>query len=789
ELHRFAPSLRVKVYAVVGRGWQSKHGVVDDPVIATLPAPLREAEARRHLALPYLQVPNTSRFSYATFLPWDEARAVLDPYIKNPDADLRSDALSALIGVARYHADRLGDVLSLVRARNNEQDPVRGALLGALAALPPSRWQTGHLDELGQIIRDALDASDLSYATASQAEELVVKTVPYHPGWAAQWLATLVKERGNVTFSGLQDRLSDADVKRIAPALLPVLTSWRTNERQQNLLRAAIVFARRFHVFEEFGALLEGVVKTSKLSYIVSHILDILRRYQPDRFARLVPQLLIADKSVVTLPVVHNYLHRKRQDLITPFLGQQAYEGRFSTGRTRFVLPLLFGFERWTAGQQEIFAQTLERVSQDTARDTPAISQVILQLAALPAVHPARLFALADVPGTKTAVRDLALQALARLDAGQGVPVLVEALGDDRARIAIYALRAAILEMPADRALTLLQNAPTQKVTVAKEVVRLLGDLRTPRTLPVLLAMAQTPLHRDVRVALLRALWEHIEQDETWVILNAAATDPDAAVARGVVRIPVDRLSTVAAGRLRHLLAQLLGHPDIQVRLDALSRCTGLPISDADRVLLPPLLARLETVLPIEIDSAARAIFSTYGGRDADAVAETVARIQQNRRALTAVLTVMRENVRLNRRALRETTRAVLTVLASDPLTARARAELAVAGLSGTALADFLAALAQSGELHAEALMAAVDAIESGVGATPAELNTAEAALREADDSGLRRLALAFLVAQADTTGGWTGERRARHAAYCSDPSALVAAAAQFTEMPEVGDG
>lgn len=61
------------------------------------------------------------------------------------------------------------------------------------------------------------------------------------------------------------------------------------------------------------------------------------------------------------------------------------------------------------------------------------------------------------------------------------MPTLIEAMNDDRARIAIYALRRSLLEMPVSRALLLLRAVPLEKVTVAKEVVRLLGELPTQR--------------------------------------------------------------------------------------------------------------------------------------------------------------------------------------------------------------------------------------------------------------------------------------------------------------------
>ena len=83
---------------------------------------------------------------------------------------------------------------------------------------------------------------------------------------------------------------------------------------------------------------------------------------------------------------------------------------------------------------------------------------------------------------------------------------------DDRARIAIYALRRALLQMSTTRALAILRGVPRHRVTVAKEVVRLLGELPGGAAYADLLVMAGEDVHRDVRVALLRALWDHLER-------------------------------------------------------------------------------------------------------------------------------------------------------------------------------------------------------------------------------------------------------------------------------------
>ena len=788
-LHRVPAALRRTAFGVAGNGWHNSDGVVALPIVALLPRELREAEARRHLALPALATRPAQRLPYATFLPWDEAQAVLAPFVRNPDADLRTVALAAQIGVSRYQRAQLPVVLALVCARANEQDPVRQAMLGALAALPPSRWQDAYLENLSQLIRDALNAADLSVATARYAEQLVLALVPFHAEWAAGWLGELAKTRGQVYFAGLGDRLNDADVRRIAPALLPILQAWATREREGLLLQAASSLGRRLRVFDGLAELLERVFTTTRQDYVASQILQLLARHRPGRFAALVPTRLVSDPSVGTMPVVYWYLHRHRQDLLTPFLGQRAYKGRFSTGKTRFVLPMRTGFYRWTPTQQNLFAETLTQLTQDQKRDAYTLFHAIHQLAALPAVVPARLFGLADARMKNLAVRDTALRALARLDGGQGVPVLVEALDDDRARIAIYALRSTLLAMPATRALALLQAVPTQKVTVAKEVLRLLGDLDTPAAYPLLLDMAARPLHRDVRVALLRALWPQLERPETWPILLAAAADPDPAVAAGVVWIPTDRLSPPVQRQMLVLLATLLGHPDALLRVQVLSRFTSLPLADPDRVLLPPLLARLHSPLPDEYQAAARALFATYAALDAAAITATVAQVLPERRVLLCVLAALHAALGSNRSKLLPVVRGILAVLRPDPLTVELQVRLVLAGLPWPELAPYLTDLAATEALDAEVLMATVQAMGVSRQRIASQddteaLLTLEHALAASPDARLRRLALAALRAQATQPAGWTAALRTRLDHYRADPAPLVAAAAQFTFPP-----
>ncbi len=582
---RMPPEQRAIIYTRYAKGWYDAEGCLATVIVAALPRELRYQEARRHMSLPALATRPPQRLPYAAYLPWDEALMMLNPFIKNPDAELRALALQTLIGVVRFHRTKLSEALALIHARRNEQDPVRCAMLRGLAELPPGTWEANHLDDLAQIMSEALDAADFSYSTAHALGKLIFLLLPRYPDWGAKQLVLLATKHGSLRGHTIEKHLSDADMQRLAPILLPVLHEWRDRERQDEIFAVAAALGKRLRVFDGFFAIFQYAINTWRpyaeiaLEYIAHNRYELLHT--------IVPQLIVKDRSWGTRRRVYTYLHRHRQDLITPFLGQEAFSGWFSTGNTRFVPPLTTGFHRWTPEQQRIFATTLTSVTKDEKRDNRTLFYVIDQLAALPAVPPTRLIELAHEE--RLAIRDTALRALGRLDdTSQGMPTLLDSLNDDRARIAIYVLRRAILTMPAEKAFIMLNAVPLQRVTVAKEVIRLLGDLVSEEAYQMLLTLySKEDLHRDVRIALLRALWMYLEDSETWDIIESAAQSPDVTIAKSVARIPADRLSPKAQQHLLVVLALLLSHTEPEVRQATLERCTSLPITDSEKVLLP----------------------------------------------------------------------------------------------------------------------------------------------------------------------------------------------------------
>ena len=794
---RIAPVTRTVLFPHL-QGRRDSDGCLPAWLLERLCRENRRREARAHWHHLPLAARPANRFPYASCLPWDEARQALDPFIRNPDAVLRAAAISALVRCVKFERDRAAELLGFVLARKNEQDPVRCSILSALADLPTGVWRAEQLDDLGKVLRQALDATDLSFATAASAQRLVVKLLPAHPTWAIGWLATLVKERGRVELGRLEDKLTDADIQRLAPTLLPVLRAWDTRERQSQLISAAASLGRRLRVFPEFIAILEGLALNAT-GGIASFALAALQQHCPSRFGPLVPRLLDNDPSWITQPLVYNHVHRRRQDLLVPFLGRQAYRGRFSTGKTRFVLSVASGFHRWWPTQRTVFASTLDEVTRDRGRDNPALLHIISQLAAVIDVPAAteRLIELADAGNEKLVTRDAALRALGRLDASQGVPTLIDALNDDRGRIAIYALRRALLDQPPSQALLQLRQVPQQKVTVAKEVVRLIGDLRTLDAYAELLAWNERDLHRDVRVALLRALWEFLDRDQTWPILEQAAVSADPAIATSVSRVPAEALSHHNQQRLARLIALVLSHPDPQVRSDGLSRCATLPVTDDERALLPPLLGALKSAIASEVQLAASAVFATYVGRGAAAVGQALMELLPHRQSLDTTLRTFDTQLARDRIRLRPTLDVALDVLEIDPLCVTWRVRLAIGGLRGEELAAYFEKLAP--DLHAEALMTAANELSSNgtqqfIGAfryvpvptVSDDWQAFETRLAAHSDERLRRIAFAALIAQSQQSSGWTEALRARLETYRADPSRLVASAAAFTFPPPI---
>jgi hypothetical protein len=515
DLRELIPEQRVEVYYLARESWRNKDGILPLNIVSALPTKERLAEARRHLLLPAFTAKPSEKIPYIAFLPWGEAIILQQPFLRSNDADIRALAVCSQITATNYQQAHLADALQLVIERRFEQDPVRNRIISTLASIPPGRWKEVHLSYLEQVIRHALDASDLSFSSAYALLSLITKLLLFHPEWASIQLAQTIRERRQIPipinicgYSRVKKTM-----RLTATALLPVLGIFERKQEEEVLVMLARAFRPHMHYFSELLDTIERALLKTRVQRYAQDFFQILNTHTPNRLETLVPRLIESDPTFVALPIIRDYIVRRQQYLIAPYLVLREYEGAFKQLISNKVPCVNGGYFRLTFKQQELFANTLTKVIKNADSDVNELVACLEQLAGLCFLDGSHIIPFAR--DERPVVRDEALNALSKLDAGQGLPTLLEALEDDRARIAIYALRRVLRKMPKTEALRILSTTSMTKVTVAKEAIRLVSGIKSEDAYQHLLRTEKINLHSDIRTALLRSLWSYVERPET----------------------------------------------------------------------------------------------------------------------------------------------------------------------------------------------------------------------------------------------------------------------------------
>ncbi|MFL5759242.1 MAG: HEAT repeat domain-containing protein [Thermomicrobiales bacterium] len=565
--------------------------------------------------------------------------------------------------------------------------------------------------------------------------------------------------------------------------------------------------------------MVEAIAIQARTSKVAQQALYYVRRWDRYRHQELLPTLLADDPTWIRVHGVVDYLELARQDLLTPHLSAPHLTGRFDEGAARTLVGFGEGYCRWSRSQQQRFLETLTEVTDDIERHRGPTAFAIRAMAALQFVEPVRLYEIASLPHRR--LRDIAIHSLGRRDDARSTALLLEALGDGRARFAVFALRGHIARMSDGDALAFVRAIPRDRVTVAKQVMRLYGGIKSEEALQDLLILNNQDLHRDVRVALLAALRVWRDREEVWPIFDEAAVDPEPAIAQSLIHIPATGLSSAHQERLVHLFAKLFNHPERWLRVKLLHRLAEQPIADPGGLLVGSLAQFFDDEEPYTVGRAASAIFGLYGEVDPEIIATHLVRVFEKWRNRQPIVELLRLAASLYAERMAAPIKAILLHLGGDPLSVTLQCHLANMALPSEDLADHFVRLAEAGDLHAEALIRSVDEIEGRrqreyipvgfsasthrdkfrrrfhrnvgweqymrsserkIGADRFDDDgTARFEVRLANhvDPALRRLAVAALVGDATDPFGWTTERRSRLEQYRQDSAPLVASAAR----------
>lgn len=571
-LGALAPSLRAELFAHAYPEGAPRD--LPDDVLAVLPHALRDAEAARRLTFREVREDRDRTLALHALRAIEHAREPLQKAATSAKAEERAQALTLLVRATGLSRRDLTQTLASLKRLRNEQDPVRMAALEALAAVPPSLFLAEHLPALTELVTFVVEARDTSYGTRGAIQTLAFRLMQAHAAepdsplfqFALTTLKRLAGQAGNLSLPPLEHNLPRGAEVRIVAALMPLIRAASERDSHQLVLTLTRALGRRAWKVD----LLQGLLKPATQAHepVARAALDLWLEPPRTRDAR-VRDLLQQDESAVTIPRVLQHLHHRRQEWLDPYLQGRPLRGRFKTTDLGWVPPVTRGFERWLPRQQRTFSALLVRIAQDSQRSAWERVGVLHVLARMPVVTVDTLKPFLADP--EVSVVEAALGSLAWIDRPEtGLPLLLEHLDGDRARVAMYAVPRVARRVSGETlssALSTLLARERLKVTVHKEVLRLLGTFRSASSLPLLREQWNKPeLHRDVRIAVGHAARQLLDQEEAWTLLEAMADHPDRYVAGGLLDARPENLPPEARPRYTVLLLRVGKHPELELR-------------------------------------------------------------------------------------------------------------------------------------------------------------------------------------------------------------------------------
>jgi hypothetical protein len=541
----------------------------------SLPTDLRDREASRMLALPRAQADAVYRRELLGHCSITRAQPLLEVEGTASDPDERAQAYVALVHASRRSRMGLNSTLRYLARIKNDQDPVRAAVLGALASVPGR-----HFDDaaaLDAVIAPIFEARDTSYLTRNHASRIAHQLMianaadPSSPMFALglRILERLAGQGGTIDLPALSPNLPRGSEHRIVAVLLPWLEGANERQRFGHVARVVHSLGKRSHGIAALDALVERAVWHGAKSH-ASAAAEMWLRDPKTRDER-VRALLAKDRTAVYVNRVLSHCHRRRQSALASRFVAPPLSGRFHDGKVAWIPSFDGRIDRWPDSVQQAYVAILRTAERQPKTNTFDRMRFISMLARVPLSSLSDMdFALhsADVP-----LIEAALGALVYLDAPGKAPsvlsVLCSHLMSDRARVAMYAMpRLARLIPPSTFSLELneILRRPSLKVTVQKEAIRLLGRSATPEAVATLVHVAKTANHRDVQIALVHAARSSLHDERSWGLLASltAETSPD--VARALLDAPRSTISEPYRARYLALMIPLADHTAVEVR-------------------------------------------------------------------------------------------------------------------------------------------------------------------------------------------------------------------------------
>lgn len=532
-LNALPPSQRLAVFDGAVSDINVAQRIWDEGVLSALPRAGRYREARRILELPHLRGDVQQSLFYRGFLPAAEARNLLAEAGRAANASERASAyVATLLAAARDREPRnLSATFTDLQGLRNEQDPVRQEVALTLQGIPAWLLADAGIAPVRGFADAIAAARDTSQRTLSALQHtawaVVSEALSRDDAALAQdalgIVAALTNPTGGPVIPSLLGLPHGAELT-IIDSLLPRLRRAADKDDYTLLLALCHALGKRAWGVPALDTLLEGGLRAPD-DGVVRRAAE-LWLADPQTRADRVGVAVRTDESLAVLPLVQQTLSRKRQDLLGVLWQRSSLAGRLWGRRPRFV-PILTGpFTRWLPRQLREYAEALDALIATPDTPTWTVTAAIVTLGRLPGVGADAVAAYADSPNL--ACREAALAALAWTDRpAAALARLVTIRTTDETRVAMYAASRCVSELAPSVARPLIADIlsdPAAKLTARKEAVRLLGALREPAGLDLLLTIGRDPgTHRDLRLAVARTLRGYLDDPRAWEVLEYVA--------------------------------------------------------------------------------------------------------------------------------------------------------------------------------------------------------------------------------------------------------------------------
>ncbi len=536
-------------------------------LLAVLPTAIRDREAARMLELTRARTDASWRRELLGLRAIGVARPELEREGQSAQASDRAEAHAALIRSSYRSRAGLAETLAWLKRIRNEQDPVRLVVIGALAEAP------GHLFDdpaaLDLVVAPIFEARDTSYGTrmfvTTLAHRLMVAraTKPDSAmfGFAISLLERLAGQAGTPSLPNLATNLPRGAERAIVDALLPWAVAAGERGQENHLTGLWSSLGKRAWTVPALDERIHDRIWHGKKASARFRVIEWLA--DPKTRDERVIDLVKRDRSALYILEVFEHCHRRRQTLLVDRFATTAPRGRFHDGKLVIIPRPTGGFDRWPTALQVQYVELIGLAEVDPKHFSQTRAGLIGLRARVPIT---RVEDFADaLASTEVPVQEAALAALVWTDdPTPALPILLDHLDGDRARVAMYAMPRLARLIARERfvdALAELLARPKLKVTVHKEALRLLGQLATPRAIELLGQTWAQPLHRDVRIATLHAARSVLSQAGAWTLLAAAAHDPDEDIARALVEVPLITVAEAHRERYVQTMIAVADHP------------------------------------------------------------------------------------------------------------------------------------------------------------------------------------------------------------------------------------